>query len=91
MAEAGEVQDESVITDRDVLIQVAFLALGEDLTAEKVLECLRDLGRGELIAQARETMTLMEMAATPPRARQDTPVTDPAPSEPATEAPAVAP
>lgn len=87
MAEAVAAQEETEMTDHDLLIQVAVMAL-EDMTGAEIIACIQDLGRGDLVEQARETKALMDMT--------DGTSEEPAPTEPPpppeqTEKPADAP
>lgn len=85
MAEA-EVRDETEMTDHDLLIQVAVIALGADVTGEEILECISNLGRQDLIDQARQTRLLME-ATDEPGVGEEPPVTEPPPEGQPTDAP----
>lgn len=88
MAEAAAA-DETVITDHDLLLQIAVMALDDNVEGEEILDCMRNLGRGDLVAQARETKALMEIAEA--ALTTDAAPPEPPPPPPPEEKPADAP
>lgn len=77
MSEAAAAQEETEMTDHDLLIQVIMIAFGLGEFGEKIIQCIQDLGRGDLVDAARETQALMDMAESAP----EEPDTEPPPAE----------
>lgn len=63
MALPEEESGETTITDRDVLIELAGMALSNDeLAATDILERLEQLGRSDVVEEAREMQAVLEAA-----------------------------
>jgi hypothetical protein len=55
--------EEGTMTDHDVILEIAVMCLQEDdATAEDVLSRLTELGRSDLLEEAREMQAVLEAA-----------------------------